>query len=72
MTPSWRADRLQKRRMKGKGAAKEFDGHCRNCGKYGRKSETCWATSSKQPEHGRKPVNVLDEQDPDGIVFLFF
>ena len=56
--------------IRGKGAAKIFDGSCRNCGVHGRKSENCWATGPTEPaEKGYgskgkkgKQVDVLDER----------
>ena len=53
---------------------RNFDDNCGNCGRYGQKSETCWATFPTTPAengHGSKikegkQVEVLGEQETAG------
>ena len=52
-----------KRSVKGIGAAKKFDSSCRNCGRYGHISETCWAThSTKATKKGHRSKSKKGNQ----------
>ena len=60
-----------KRRSEGKGAAKNFDGNCRNCGKYDDRAASCWTTCPTKPTekgHGRngKCGTQVHEQEKAG------
>ena len=49
--------RKERKVMMARGAGNKFDGYCRDSGKYGDKSKTCWATGSTKPSergHGSK------------------
>ena len=52
-----------KRTGKSKGTVKKFDDNCRNCGKYGHRTETCWTTFSTKPtEKGQGSARKISKR----------